>query len=133
MGRYMVNHLKNIIGLPNILINNAGYVNDNIFIKMTNIQWEEVLNINLSGVYYLSKYIIKNMIKLKWGRIVNISSIIGYTGNIGQTNYSTAKSGLIGFSKSLARELSKKNITVNIICPGYIETDMTKKYINVSY
>ena len=111
--------------LPKILINNAGITSDQIFLRMKNEDWDNVINTNLNGVFNLSKIFVKNMIKQKEGRIINISSISGLMGNPGQVNYSSSKAALNGFTKSLAKELGSRNITVNCIAPGYIETDMT--------
>ena len=115
--------------LPKILINNAGITSDQIFLRMKNEDWDNVINTNLNGVFNLSKIFVKNMIKHKEGRIINISSISGLMGNPGQVNYSSSKAALNGFTKSLAKELGSRNITVNCIAPGFIETDMTS-YIN---
>ena len=111
--------------LPKILINNAGITSDQIFLRMKNEDWDNVINTNLNGVFNLSKIFVKNMIKQKEGRIINISSISGLMGNPGQVNYSSSKAALNGFTKSLAKELGSRNITVNCIAPGFIETDMT--------
>ena len=115
--------------LPKILINNAGITSDQIFLRMKYEDWDNVINTNLNGVFNLSKIFVKNMIKHKEGRIINISSISGLMGNPGQVNYSSSKAALNGFTKSLAKELGSRNITVNCIAPGFIETDMTS-YIN---
>jgi len=111
--------------LPNILINNAGITSDQLFLRMKDSDWDNVINTNLNGVFNLSKIFIKNMIKNKNGRIINISSISGLMGNPGQVNYSSSKAALTGFTKSLAKELGSRNITVNSVAPGFIETDMT--------
>ena len=111
--------------LPDILINNAGITADQIFLRMKNEDWDNVIDTNLNGVFNLSKIFVKNMIKNKKGRIINISSISGLMGNPGQVNYSSSKSALNGFTKSLAKELGSRNITVNCVAPGFIETDMT--------
>lgn len=111
--------------LPDILINNAGITSDQIFLRMKNEDWDNVIDTNLNGVFNLSKIFVKNMIKNKKGRIINISSISGLMGNPGQVNYSSSKSALNGFTKSLAKELGSRNITVNCVAPGFIETDMT--------
>ena len=111
--------------LPKILINTAGIASDQIFLRMKNEDWDNVINTNLNGVFNLSKIFVKNMIKHKEGRIINISSISGLMGNPGQVNYSSSKAALNGFTKSLAKELGTRNITVNCIAPGFIETDMT--------
>ncbi len=110
-----------------ILINNAGITIDNLSLRMKKDEWEKVININLSSTFYLCKYAIKKMLKNKYGKIVNITSIVGHTGNLGQSNYSASKAGIIGMSKSLAIEYAKKNITINCVSPGFIETKMTDK------
>ena len=111
--------------LPDILINNAGITSDQIFLRMNNRDWDDVINTNLNGVFNLTKVFVKNMVKNKVGRIINISSISGLMGNPGQVNYSSSKSALNGFTKSLAKELGSRNITVNCVAPGFIDTDMT--------
>ena len=111
--------------LPNILINNAGITSDQIFLRMKDSDWDNVIDTNLNGVFNLSKIFIKNMVKNRNGRIINISSISGLMGNPGQVNYSSSKAALNGFTKSLAKELGSRNITVNSVAPGFIETDMT--------
>ncbi len=110
-----------------ILINNAGITSDNLTIRMKEDEWNKVINLNLTSTFIMSKFVIKKMLKNKSGKIVNITSIVGHTGNIGQANYAASKAGLIGMSKSLALEYGKKNITVNCISPGFIKSDMTEK------
>ena len=117
--------LKNRGLLPNILINNAGITSDQLFLRMKDSDWDNVINTNLNGVFNLSKIFTKNMVKNRNGRIINISSISGLMGNPGQVNYSSSKAALNGFTKSLAKELGSRNITVNSVAPGFIETDMT--------
>ena len=112
------------------LVNNAGVTNDNLLMRMTEEQWLSVIETNLTSIYRVTKSIIKDMMKAREGRIVNIGSIVGMMGNAGQSNYSASKSGLLGFTKSLARELSSRNINVNLISPGFIDTDMTKALSN---
>ncbi len=114
-------------GGPDILINNAGITRDNLSLRMSKKEWNEVLNINLTSTFLLCKFSLKKMIKNKYGKIVNITSVVGHTGNVGQSNYAASKSGIIGFSKSLALEYAKKNININCISPGFIETNMTDK------
>ena len=114
-------------GKIDILINNAGITADNLAIRMKDDEWNKVININLTSTFLLSRYAIKKMLKNKFGKIINISSVVGHTGNIGQTNYAASKSGIIGMSKSLAQEYGKKNITVNCISPGFIKSEMTDK------
>ncbi len=110
-----------------ILVNNAGLTRDALFIRMKEEDWNEVINANLTGTFKITQLVVKQMIKKRYGRIINISSIIGFIGNTGQVNYATTKAGLIGFTKSLAKELAPRNITVNAVAPGFIETDMTDK------
>ena len=111
--------------LPDILINNAGITADQLFLKMSDDDWDNVINTNLTGTFNLTKIFLKNMIKNKFGRIINISSISGLMGNPGQVNYSSSKAALNGFTKSLAKEVGSRNITVNCVAPGFIDTDMT--------
>lgn len=115
-----------------ILINNAGITRDNLMIRMDKDEWDKVINLNLTSTFLLSKYTIKKMLKKKFGKIINITSVVGHTGNLGQVNYSASKGGLTSMSKSLALEYAKKNITVNCIAPGFISTAMTEK-INEDY
>ena len=111
--------------LPDILINNAGITADQLFLRMSDDDWDDVINTNLTGSFNLTKIFLKNMIKNKFGRIINISSISGLMGNPGQVNYSSSKAALNGFTKSLAKEVGSRNITVNCVAPGFIDTDMT--------
>ena len=113
------------LGGLDILINNAGVNVDNLSLRMKDEEWKKVIDINLTSTFLLSKYAIKKMLKNKFGRIVNITSIVGHSGNLGQSNYSASKAGIIGMSKSLAIEYAKKNITVNCVSPGFIVSDMT--------
>ncbi len=114
-------------GKLDILINNAGITDDNLIARMKKESWDRVISINLSGVFNMCKAAIRPMMKKKYGRIINMSSVVAITGNPGQVNYASAKAGVIGFTKSLAREVASRNITVNAIAPGYIESDMTGK------
>ena len=117
--------LQNEFELPTILINNAGITRDNILLRMKAEQWNEVIDTNLSGVFHLTKVCLKPMIKARWGRIINISSVVAVIGNAGQANYVAAKSGLIGFTKVVAMEYAAYGITANCIAPGFIKTEMT--------
>ena len=110
---------------PSILVNNAGVTKDNLFLRMTENDWNEVIETNLNGTYKLTKMFLKDMIKNKWGRIINIGSVSGLMGNPGQTNYSASKAALEGFTRSLAKEIGSRNVTVNLVSPGFINTDMT--------
>ena len=109
-----------------ILVNNAGITRDNLLLRMKDEEWDEILETDLKSVFRLSRAVLRAMMRSRYGRIINISSVVGATGNIGQSNYAAAKAGLFGFSKSLAREVGSRNITVNCIAPGFIETDMTR-------
>lgn len=122
-----VDNFKNTVESfgPEILVNNAGITKDNIFLRMSDDEWLDVINTNLTGTFRVTKLVAKGMLKQKWGRIINISSISGMMGNPGQANYSASKSGIDGFTRSLAKELGSRNITVNSVAPGFIATDMT--------
>jgi 3-oxoacyl-[acyl-carrier protein] reductase len=113
-------------GAPTILVNNAGITRDNLLLRMSAEEWDEIINTNLSSIYRTSKACLRGMMKAREGRIINIASVVGVMGNAGQTNYAAAKAGIIGFSKSLAREVGSRGITVNTVAPGFIETDMTR-------
>ena len=113
------------LGGLDVLVNNAGINMDNLSIRMKDEEWIKVINVNLSSTFLLSKHSIRKMLKSKFGRIVNITSVVGHTGNLGQSNYAASKAGIIGMSKSLAAEYAKKNITVNCVAPGFIVSDMT--------
>ena len=115
---------------PDILIINAGITKDNLFLRMTEDDWGEVIDTNLNSVFRMTKLVVRGMLKKKWGRIINISSIYGSMGNPGQTNYSASKAGVEAFSRSLAKELGSRNITVNSVAPGFIQTDMTQGLID---
>jgi 3-oxoacyl-[acyl-carrier protein] reductase len=109
-----------------ILVNNAGITRDNLLLRMKDEEWDDIMATNLKSVFRLSKAVLRPMMKSRYGRIINITSVIGSTGNAGQTNYAAAKSGVVGFSKALAREVGSRNITVNCVAPGFIDTDMTR-------
>ncbi|MCZ6499578.1 MAG: 3-oxoacyl-ACP reductase FabG [Gammaproteobacteria bacterium] len=113
-------------GAPAILVNNAGITRDNLLMRMKSDEWDEIINTNLSSVYRMSKACLRGMMKAREGRIINITSVVGLMGNAGQCNYAAAKAGMIGFTKALAREIGSRNITVNAVAPGFIETDMTR-------
>ncbi len=111
--------------LPSILVNNAGITCDNLLLRMDDEEWYRVIETNMNAVFRLSKACIKPMFRARWGRIINIGSVVGASGNSGQTNYTAAKAGIVGFSKSLAQEMGSRGITVNVVAPGFIDTDMT--------
>ena len=120
---FIVQESINIFGNLDILVNNAGIIDDNLLIRMSDEAWDKVLRTNLDSIFYCTKPAIKSMLKNKWGRILNIGSVVGIRGNIGQANYSSSKAGMMGFTKSLAKEVATRNITVNTITPGYINTE----------
>ena len=122
-----IKQVKDEYGSPDILVNNAGITRDNLLMIMKDEQWDDIINTNLSAVFRMTRSVIRPMMKKRTGRIINISSVVGATGNAGQTNYAASKAGLIGFSKSLAREIGSRNITVNTVAPGFIVTDMTRE------
>jgi 3-oxoacyl-[acyl-carrier protein] reductase len=114
-------------GAPAVLVNNAGITRDNLLMRMKDDEWDDIINTNLTSVFKMSKAVLRGMMKAKTGRIINISSVVGATGNAGQANYAAAKAGMVGFAKSLAKEVGSRNITVNTVAPGFIDTDMTKE------
>ncbi len=118
--------MKESVGMPDILVNNAGITRDNLLMRMKDDEWQQVLDTDLTAVFRLSKACLRPMMKKRQGRIISIGSVIGAMGNPGQANYAAAKAGLVGFSKSLAREIGSRGITVNVVAPGYIVTDMTR-------
>lgn len=118
--------LTDQVGPPTILVNNAGITRDNLLMRMKDAEWDQVIDTNLNSVYRLSKACLRGMMKVRRGRIINISSVVGALGNGGQTNYASAKAGMMGFTKSLAREVGSRGITVNCVAPGFIDTDMTR-------
>jgi 3-oxoacyl-[acyl-carrier protein] reductase len=122
----LLKELESGEGLPSILVNNAAITRDMLLLRMKDEDWEAVINTNLTSVYRLSKACMRRMVKERHGRIINLTSVVGVTGNPGQANYAAAKAGIIGFTKSLAKELASRNVTVNAVAPGFIDTDMTR-------
>ncbi|WP_448564295.1 3-oxoacyl-ACP reductase FabG [Thalassotalea ganghwensis] len=122
----MFEQIKAKHGAVDILVNNAGITRDNLFMRMKDSEWQDIIDTNLSSVFKISKAVMRPMMKNRHGRIINIGSVVGTMGNAGQVNYATAKAGLIGFTKSLAREVASRGITVNTVAPGFIDTDMTQ-------
>jgi 3-oxoacyl-[acyl-carrier protein] reductase len=112
---------------PAVLINNAGITRDNLLMRMKDEEWDDIISTNLTSIFRMSKAVLRGMMKAKTGRIINISSVVGATGNAGQTNYAATKAGMVGFAKSMAKEVGSRNITVNTVAPGFIDTDMTKE------
>jgi 3-oxoacyl-[acyl-carrier protein] reductase len=123
----LVKEITVLSGAPLVLVNNAGITRDNLLLRMKDADWDDIMATNLKSAYTLSKICLRAMTKARFGRIVNITSVVGATGNAGQSNYAAAKAGLVGFTKSLAQEVASRNITVNAIAPGFIDTDMTSK------
>ncbi|MDP2707624.1 MAG: 3-oxoacyl-ACP reductase FabG [Burkholderiales bacterium] len=122
----IVGTVQEALGAITILVNNAGITRDNLLARMKDEEWDDIISTDLKSVYRLSRLVIRPMMKARAGRIINITSVVGVTGNAGQTNYAAAKAGMIGFSKALAREVGVRNITVNCVAPGFIDTDMTR-------
>lgn len=122
----LIKSVQEEFGTPSILVNNAGITKDNLLMRMSDDEWFDVINTNLSSVYRLSKAVLRGMMKARWGRIINISSVVGAMGNAGQSNYAATKAGVSGFARSLAAEVGSRGITVNTVAPGFIDTDMTK-------
>ncbi len=122
----LVKSVESEFGIVSVLVNNAGITRDNLLMRMKDEEWQSILDTNLSSVYRLSKACLRGMMKMRRGRIINITSVVGESGNAGQTNYAAAKAGVAGFSKSLAREVGSRGITVNCVAPGFIDTDMTR-------
>ncbi len=123
----VVKFVNDTIGNPFVLVNNAGITRDNLLMRMKDDEWDDIINTNLTSVFRMSKAVLRGMMKARAGRIINISSVVGATGNAGQANYAAAKAGMIGFAKSMAKEVGSRNITVNTVAPGFIDTDMTKE------
>ena len=119
----MVESIENTWGSVDILVNNAGIINDNLLVRMTDEAWEKVIATNLNGTFYCTRAVVRKMLRKRWGRIISIGSVVGIRGNIGQSNYAASKAGVIGFTKALAKEVASRNITVNMVAPGYISTD----------
>ncbi len=126
-GADLVKRINTELAPPTVLVNNAGITRDNLLLRMKEQEWDEVLNTNLKSIYHMSKACLRGMTKLRRGRIINIASVVGVSGNAGQCNYAAAKAGIIGFTKSLAREIAGRNVTVNTVAPGFIDTDMTRR------
>ncbi|KPJ94928.1 MAG: 3-ketoacyl-ACP reductase [Gammaproteobacteria bacterium SG8_11] len=122
----LISAVQNDFGSPSVLVNNAGITKDNLLMRMKDDEWDSIINTNLTSIFRLSRACLKDMMKQRKGRIINISSVVGASGNAGQTNYAAAKAGLLGFTKSLAREVGPRGITVNAVAPGFIDTDMTR-------
>jgi len=114
-------------GTPAVLVNNAGITRDNLLMRMKDEDWDDIINTNLTSIFRMSKAVMRGMMKARYGRIINISSVVGSTGNAGQANYAAAKAGMVGFAKSMAKEIGSRGITVNTVAPGFIDTDMTKE------
>ncbi len=123
----IIKQIGNEFGAVSILVNNAGITRDNLLMVMKDAQWEDIIDTNLSSVYRMTKAVLRGMMKARKGRIINIASVVALTGNPGQTNYCAAKAGMLGFTKSLAREIGSRNVTVNAVAPGLIDTDMTRE------
>jgi 3-oxoacyl-[acyl-carrier protein] reductase len=122
----MLSQIKEQYGVVDILVNNAGITRDNLLMRMKDDEWQDILDTNLTPIFKLSKAVLRGMMKNRHGRIINVGSVVGSTGNPGQANYAAAKAGVIGFTKSMAREVASRGITVNVVAPGFIDTDMTK-------
>ena len=123
----VIKAINDDFGVPTVLVNNAGITRDNLLMRMKDDEWDDIINTNLTSVFRMSKAVLRGMMKAKAGRIINISSVVGFTGNAGQANYAAAKAGMIGFAKSMAKEVGSRNITVNTVAPGFIDTDMTRE------
>lgn len=123
----LLKEIQDEFGAPAILVNNAGITKDNLLMRMSEEEWFDVINTNLSAIYRLSKACLRGMMKARWGRIINISSVVGSMGNAGQSNYAATKAGVAGFARALAKEVGSRGITVNTVAPGFIDTDMTRE------
>ena len=123
----VIKTINDEFGAPAVLVNNAGITRDNLLMRMKDDEWDDIINTNLTSVFRMSKAVLRGMMKAKTGRIINISSVVGFTGNAGQANYAAAKAGMVGFAKSMAKEVGSRNITVNTVAPGFIATDMTRE------
>lgn len=123
----IIKSINDEYGTPAVLVNNAGITRDNLLMRMKDDEWDEIIATNLTSVFRMSKAVLRGMMKAKSGRIINISSVVGVTGNAGQANYAAAKAGMIGFAKSMAKEVGSRNITINTVAPGFIDTDMTRE------
>ena len=119
----VIKTINDDFGVPTVLVNNAGITRDNLLMRMKDDEWDDIINTNLTSVFRMSKAVLRGMMKVKSGRIINISSVVGFTGNAGQANYAAAKAGMIGFAKSMAKEVGSRNITINTVAPGFIDTD----------
>ncbi len=122
----LIKTINDKYGVPVVLVNNAGITRDNLLMRMKDEEWDAIINTNLSSIFRMSKAVLRGMMKARSGRIINISSVVGATGNAGQANYAASKAGMVGFAKSMAKEVGTRNITVNTVAPGFIDTDMTK-------
>jgi 3-oxoacyl-[acyl-carrier protein] reductase len=123
----VIKTINDDFGVPTVLVNNAGITRDNLLMRMKDDEWDDIIKTNLTSVFRMSKAVLRGMMKVKSGRIINISSVVGFTGNAGQANYAAAKAGMIGFAKSMAKEVGSRNITINTVAPGFIDTDMTRE------
>ena len=123
----VIKTINDQFGIPTVLVNNAGITRDNLLMRMKDDEWDDIISTNLTSVFRMSKAVLRGMMKVKSGRIINISSVVGFTGNAGQANYAAAKAGMIGFAKSMAKEVGSRNITINTVAPGFIDTDMTRE------